>query len=164
MVVSRNHCRSEVTNKSPAGMTLLVSGDMARNLHVHPRGEHVKKPSVLIVDDSPFARSMVRRMVSAHGGYRVFEAEDGASAVALHVEIRPELTLLDLNMPGMDGIDVLTKIHETSPGAQIVVVTADRQQKTIDRALAYGAYAVLSKPPSAAQIGALLQMTPAVYV
>jgi two-component system, chemotaxis family, chemotaxis protein CheY len=123
----------------------------------------VNKPIVLIVDDSPFARSMVRKMVAHHGPYEIHEAADGETAIEMHRELNPELTLLDLNMPGMNGTEVLERIREHSPCAPVVVITADRQQKTIDRVLTLGAYAVVSKPPTRKQIEALLCATCEVF-
>jgi DNA-binding NarL/FixJ family response regulator len=79
---------------------------------------------VLIVDDHPLMRSGIAGEINAHGDMTVVaEAEDGVSALSLFRVHRPDVTLLDLKMPRMNGIDCLTAIRAEFPHARVVVLT-----------------------------------------
>jgi DNA-binding NarL/FixJ family response regulator len=83
------------------------------------------KSTVLIVDDHPSFRASARRMLEA-GGYEVIgEASDGASGLALAQDLNPDLVLLDVQLPDLDGFDVAARLtgHE---GAPAVVLTSSR--------------------------------------
>ena len=79
---------------------------------------------VLIVDDHPLMRSGIAGEINAHGDMTVVaEAEDGVSALSLFRAHRPDVTLLDLKMPRMNGIDCLAAIRAEFPHARVVVLT-----------------------------------------
>jgi CheY-like chemotaxis protein len=83
-------------------------------------------PTVLIVDDHAGFRRFARRLLEA-GGYTVVgEAADGASALAAVEQLRPELVLLDVLLPDMDGFAVAERLAEDGPGP-IVVLTSSRE-------------------------------------
>lgn len=83
------------------------------------------KTTVLIVDDHPAFRASARRMLEADGYDVVGEAADGASAVALALELRPDLVLLDVQLPDVDGFDVAARLTGRD-GAPAVVLTSSR--------------------------------------
>jgi DNA-binding NarL/FixJ family response regulator len=97
---------------------------------------------VLIVDDHPLMRSGIAGEINAHRDMTVVaEAEDGVSALSLFSVHRPDVTLLDLKMPGMNGIDCLTAIRSEFPHARVVVLTTatgDIQATSAFRAGAVG--------------------------
>ncbi len=103
--------------------------------------------TILLVDDSPVARAMMKRFIRAYGTYTVLEADNGAEALRLYSANDPVITFLDLTMPTVSGYEVLEKIHRTDQNAYIVVVTADRQRETARRVRRLGARHVLHKPP-----------------
>lgn len=79
--------------------------------------------SVLIVDDHNGFRSLARRLLEADGYIIVGEAADGASAVAATEELRPDLVLLDVQLPDCNGIDVARQLLESSPRLHIVLIS-----------------------------------------
>ncbi len=107
---------------------------------------------ILIIDDSPVARMILKSGLSSKGGYEVFEAGDGKAGLEKFKEVRPDVTFLDLTMPVMDGFETLPKILEADPEAMIVVATADVQPKTISTIFEKGALKVLKKPVAKDQL------------
>ena len=83
-------------------------------------------PRVVIVDDHPHVRRLIRRILQAQGEYTLFEAEDGKSAITLIQKEMPDLVILDLMMPEMDGFSVLDALRNdpTTASIPIIVVTA----------------------------------------
>ncbi|MCX8006662.1 MAG: response regulator [Coriobacteriia bacterium] len=101
--------------------------------------------SVLVVDDAAFMRMMIRDILSKEG-YVIHEAVNGRDAVEKYLEVRPDLTTMDITMPEMDGIEALRKIREHDPHARVLMVSAMGQQKLIVEALEAGAMDFLVKP------------------
>ncbi len=103
---------------------------------------------ILLVDDSAFARKRVRRLLE-RAGYDVVEAEDGATALRLLAEDIPDLIVMDLLMPEMDGMELLGRVRNSYPALPVLVHTADVQRTTSAAAIAAGATAVVPKtaPP-----------------
>jgi threonine synthase len=81
---------------------------------------------VVIIEDDPDARRLLRRVLQARGEYQIFEAEGGQEGIELVRRHHPDLVLLDLMMPGVDGFDVLETIRadETLDDTRIIVITA----------------------------------------
>ena len=100
---------------------------------------------ILVVDDSSLARRRARIILEG-GGYDVIEAEDGMAALERYFVEKPDLVLLDLVMKGMYGLDVLTKLREMDPKAQVIVVSADVQTSSHELVTAAGAAGFLVKP------------------
>jgi two-component system, OmpR family, KDP operon response regulator KdpE len=106
----------------------------------------VTEPSirVLIVDDEPQIRRFLRTSLSAHG-YRVVEASGGREAIILTATERPELVLLDLGLPDMDGLEVIRQLREWS-AVPIIVVSVRGQEGEKIEALDGGADDYVTKP------------------
>jgi DNA-binding NarL/FixJ family response regulator len=79
---------------------------------------------VLVVDDHPSFRNCARTLLAEEGFEVVGEAGDGASALALAAELRPELVLLDVQLPDLDGFDVAARLLEHAPDLAIVLVSS----------------------------------------
>jgi len=103
------------------------------------------KIRVLVVDDEEVVRLGYRRVLSADG-FRVMAAGDGREALDLMAGDRFDVVLLDLRMPGMDGLDVLQAIKERWPESEVVVVTGYPSIDTAKKAVKLGAYDYLAKP------------------
>jgi DNA-binding NarL/FixJ family response regulator len=102
--------------------------------------------SVLIVDDHPLFRSGVASLLGGQPDMRVVgEASDGLEAVALFRQHRPHVTLMDLQMPHMDGVEAMEAIRTEFPGARIVVLTTYKGDAQALRALKAGASGYLLK-------------------
>ena len=80
--------------------------------------------SILIVDDHPLTREALSSLLRAHGFDVVGEASDGAQAIESAGRLRPDLVLLDLSMPGMDGLQALPRLREAAPECEVVVLSA----------------------------------------
>lgn len=104
---------------------------------------------ILIVDDHPLTREALASLLAQHGFEVVGQASDGGEAVALASRLRPDLVLLDLTMPGMDGLTALPHIREASPEAEVVVLTASGTEENLLAAIRAGAagYLLKSEPP-----------------
>lgn len=99
---------------------------------------------ILIIDDSALSRNMFKRALGEN--YTYLEAIDGMSGLEQYFLEKPDLVILDLTMPGINGLDVLKKLHEMDPKARIVVGTADIQDESRRIAKGMGALAFISKP------------------
>ena len=103
---------------------------------------------ILLVDDSPISRRIMKSCIPKDRGYEIFEAGDGLAGFEAYKEIRPDVTFMDLTMPVMDGSESTGKIREFNPEAVVIVCTADVQIKSITNVLDLGALMVMKKPPS----------------
>lgn len=104
-------------------------------------------PKILIVDDSNLARRTTRKILE-DAGHEVVEAQDGLGALERYFTEKPHLTLLDVTMREMDGIEVLQRIRELDDQAIAVIVTADVQSSTRQMAAEAGAAGFVVKPVS----------------
>lgn len=103
---------------------------------------------ILIVDDSPISRRMLKSCIPKDRGYELFEASDGLAGLEMYRETRPDVTFMDLTMPVMDGNEATANIMELNPEAVVIVCTADIQAKSLANVLDLGAFMVVKKPPS----------------
>lgn len=109
--------------------------------------------SILLVDDAGFIRSMLREILETEGGHRVVaEASDGTAALTLQPELKPDLVISDIIMPGMDGIEMTRALVASDPSVRVVVSAAHDQEGAVLRALAAGAADFLRKPFSALEV------------
>ena len=104
---------------------------------------------ILLVDDHPLTRSALSGLLIQHGFDVVGEAEDGAEAIARADELQPDLILLDLSMPGVDGLTALPRLREAAPSCEVVVLTASGTEENLLGAIRAGAagYLLKSEPP-----------------
>jgi len=100
----------------------------------------------LLVDDSVFARKNLARMVEQFGGEVAGEAGDGCAAITEYERIRPDMVLMDITMPLMEGIEAAERIVRQHPDARIVMVSSVGYQENIVAALQKGARHFVQKP------------------
>jgi two-component system, chemotaxis family, chemotaxis protein CheY len=100
----------------------------------------------LIVDDSVFARKSLARLIESFGGQIAGEASDGLSAIAEYARTKPDLVLMDITMPQMEGIEAVDRIVQAHPEARIVMVSSVGYQDNILAALQKGARHFVQKP------------------
>jgi DNA-binding NarL/FixJ family response regulator len=99
-----------------------------------------KRIRVLLVDDHQVVRRGLRTFLEVQDDIEVVgEAGDGAEGVALTEELKPDVVLMDVKMPGMDGIDALRKLRELANPAKVLIVTSFTEQRTVVPALRAGA-------------------------
>jgi two-component system chemotaxis response regulator CheY len=100
---------------------------------------------ILVIDDSGLTRRILRSILEP-AGYQVIEASEGKKAIETFSSEKPDLTLLDLTMEDMHGLEVLKKLREIDNQVKVVIVTADIQSFTRKEAEEAGATAFLNKP------------------
>jgi DNA-binding NarL/FixJ family response regulator len=104
---------------------------------------------ILLVDDHPLTRSALSGLLMQHGFDVVGEAEDGQQAVARATDLQPDLILLDLSMPGVDGLTALPRLRDAAPSCEVVVLTASGTEENLLGAIRGGAagYLLKNEPP-----------------
>ena len=100
---------------------------------------------ILIVDDAEFLRVRISKMLSGDG-HEIVEAENGARAVEQYKLIRPDMVLMDITMPEMDGLSALKAIRAYDPKARVIMLTALGQESVVLEAIKSGARDFIVKP------------------
>ncbi|MBZ5696033.1 MAG: response regulator [Acidobacteriia bacterium] len=100
----------------------------------------------LIVDDSVFARKSLAKMVESFGGRLAGEAGDGCTAITEYARTKPDIVLMDITMPQMEGIEAVERIVQEHPEARVVMVSSVGYQDNILAALQKGARHFVQKP------------------
>lgn len=104
-----------------------------------------KSKKVLVVDDADFMRMMLEDMLTHHG-HIVLQAKNGQECLDILRDEVVDVCVLDICMPGMDGIEVLRRIKEGQPGLRVVMISALSQESNVKQALQLGADAFVVKP------------------
>ncbi len=112
---------------------------------------------ILIVDDSPVARKMLKTCIPKDKGYEIFEAGDGQEGIEKYQELKPDMVFMDLTMPVLDGYKATEEIRKFDKNAIIVVTTADVQPKSISSVMELGAFTLIKKPAKAGTIKETLE-------
>ena len=102
--------------------------------------------NILICDDAAFMRMMIKDILTKNGYVVVGEAENGLKACEKYAELKPDLVLMDITMPEMDGIQALKKIKESDAGAAIIMCSAMGQQAMVIESIQSGAKDFIVKP------------------
>ena len=102
--------------------------------------------NILICDDAAFMRMMIKDILTKNGYNVAGEAENGAKAVEKYNELKPDLVLMDITMPEMDGIQALKNIKASDAGAQVIMCSAMGQQAMVIEAIHAGAKDFIVKP------------------
>ena len=110
----------------------------------------------LVVDDEPHVRKYIGLILRSIGASSVIEAENGAEGFAAYQRERPDLVLLDVNMPVQDGIATLKQIRAFNPEASVIILTSLATRQTIEEAADSGALHYLRKDTPRAELVALL--------
>lgn len=100
---------------------------------------------ILIVDDAMFMRITLKNLLTKEG-YECFEAGSGIEAVARYMEVKPDLTTMDITMPDMDGIAAVKEIKKLNPAAKVIMCSAMGQEAMVVDAIQAGACDFIVKP------------------
>jgi len=100
---------------------------------------------ILVVDDAEFLRVRISKMLSGEG-HDILEAENGLKAIETYKASKPDLVLMDITMPEMDGLAALKEIKSFDPGSRVVMLTALAQESVVLQAIKSGARAFVLKP------------------
>ena len=101
---------------------------------------------ILLVDDAAFMRKMLKETLSKNGYTDISEAVDGADAVQKYGEISPDLVIMDITMPNMDGLEALKAIRGKDGNANVVMCSAMGQESMVMDAVRSGAKDFIVKP------------------
>jgi CheY-like chemotaxis protein len=115
--------------------------------------------SILVVDDEAHIRKFISLLLRHLGVKRVFEATNGSEALDVYVAQRPDLVMLDVNMPVMDGIETLRELKKLNPDCVVVMLTSLANRQTVDEAVALGAANYIRKDAPFEEIGRALAET-----
>ncbi len=110
--------------------------------------------NILLVDDDSALRFSFRTLLEESGHTIVGEAENGQQAVEKFTELEPQLTLMDMNMPVMDGLDALVSIRAINPNAKVVMVTSVEDLEVWEDCMMQGAIGYIRKDESFKEIAA----------
>ncbi len=100
---------------------------------------------ILVVDDAEFLRVRISKMLSSEG-HEIIEAENGIKAVETYKSARPDIVLMDITMPEMDGLAALREIRSFDSSAKVVMLTALGQESVVLEAIKAGARDFVVKP------------------
>jgi CheY-like chemotaxis protein len=101
--------------------------------------------TILVVDDEPLVRDLLVQFLSLRG-YRALGVKDGAEALSMVEQAPPDLILLDLLMPGMDGVEVLRQLRLREYTGGVIIITGSHDEERLDEAWAVGPQEVIGKP------------------
>ena len=102
--------------------------------------------TIMIVDDAAFMRMMLKDILTKNGFTVVGEAENGVVAVEKYMQLKPNLTTMDITMPEMDGIQALKEIRKRDQKARVIMCSAMGQQAMVIEAIQAGAKGFIVKP------------------
>ena len=108
--------------------------------------------NILICDDAAFMRMMIKDILTKNGYNVAGEAENGLRAVDKYKELSPELVLMDITMPEMDGIQALKEIKKLDAGAKVIMCSAMGQQAMVIESIQAGAKDFIVKPFQAERV------------
>ena len=114
---------------------------------------------ILLADDEAHVRKFIGLVVKQLGNPQIFEAKDGQEAFEIYNREKPELVLLDVNMPVQNGVETLRQIMSADPSAVVVMLTSLANRETIEEALQGGAIDYLRKDTPKDEILSALKQT-----
>jgi two-component system chemotaxis response regulator CheY len=113
--------------------------------------------SAVVVDDDSITRGLLSAVLRNAGMRVLEEARDGTQALALTQKLRPDLLCLDIEMPGVSGLEALQKLRETDKDTIVLMITGATTADNVRAAVAGGADGVIAKPFSAGKLVAEMQ-------
>lgn len=108
--------------------------------------ENTGKYRFLVVDDSVFARRNIAKVIEMIGGVVVGEATTGREGIEQYFNLKPDLVIMDVSMPEMEGLEAMEKIKERDKDAKVIIVSSLGYQELVKKALNLGARHFISKP------------------
>jgi DNA-binding NarL/FixJ family response regulator len=108
---------------------------------------------VLVVDDHPLMRSGIRTLLEkTRPGVEIVEAPDGLSAMELALEQRPDVVLMDISMPGLNGVEAARRISADIPGCKVIMLSMHQDEQRVVQSMRAGASAYLMKDVAVAEV------------
>ena len=107
---------------------------------------------VLVTDDAAFMRMAVQQALEAHGHTMVGEAGDGVEAIERFAELKPDVVILDISMPQMNGLETVKRLKILEPEVKVIICSAIGYQSMLAEAIELGASEFIVKPFEPAQL------------
>lgn len=101
---------------------------------------------ILLIEDSTFERKAIMNLLKKSGFNELIEAEDAEAGIEKYKKEKPNLVLLDLRLPGMDGLECFAELKKIDKNVKVIVVTIVTRQESVDEATKLGAKAYIMKP------------------
>jgi two-component system chemotaxis response regulator CheY len=119
--------------------------------------DKTKSRRILVVDDDNLMREVLKAILRAEGFTVAGEAKEGKSAIVQTARLTPDAVCLDVNMPGLSGLETLKILREKFPDVRVVMVTGDSSMTTVREAVSFGAVGYIIKPFNAGRVGDTLR-------
>jgi len=110
---------------------------------------------ILIIDDSSYMRGKICSILKLDG-HKILEADNGLKGLQMASSNSPDCILLDIIMPGMDGLKIIKALSDQHLNIPMIVVTADIQESTRKQCMELGAVAVINKPPKEEELRSII--------
>jgi two-component system chemotaxis response regulator CheY len=123
-------------------------------MQAHGEGVTAVKPPLtcLIVDDSAFMRFHLKRLMDAFDNVVFSEAANGNEAIREYGRVRPDIVLMDIVMPGLEGVETVRRICHADPAARVIMISSVSYKEKVEEALAAGARSFIPKPVTTDQL------------
>ena len=128
-------------------------------MQVIDKEEITAKPPLtcLIVDDSAFMRFHLKRMMDSFDNVIASEAANGNEAIREYTRLRPDIVLMDIVMPGLEGVETVRKICNTDPNAKVIMISSVSYKEKVAEAISAGAKWFIPKPVTTEELRQAIQ-------
>jgi len=114
--------------------------------------------TIMVVDDEPMVRNLLSQFLTMRG-YRVRPAKDGPDALSLLKQEHPELVILDLYMPGMNGVDVLRQLRANDYKGAVIALSASQDEELLQEMLDLGSVDIMGKPVDLERLAMMVEVS-----
>jgi two-component system chemotaxis response regulator CheY len=116
------------------------------------RNAHGVPLTCLIVDDSAFARFHLKRLMDSFENVLASEAANGNEAISEYRRLKPDFVLMDIVMPGLEGVETVRRICKSDPAARVIMISSVSHSEKIEEAIAAGAKYFIPKPVTTGEL------------
>lgn len=114
--------------------------------------------TIMVVDDEPMIRKLLSQFLSMRG-YKVHQAKDGPEALAQLKQEKPQLIILDLYMPGMNGVDVLRQLRGNDYKGSVIALSASQDEQLLQEMLELGSVDIMGKPVDLDRLAMMVEVS-----
>ncbi|MGH7167953.1 MAG: response regulator transcription factor [Nitrospiraceae bacterium] len=114
--------------------------------------------TIMVVDDEPMVRNLLSQFLTLRG-YRVRAAKDGPDALALLKQEHPQLVILDVYMPGMNGVDVLRRLRANDYKGSVIALSASQDEQLLQEMLELGSVDIMGKPVDLERLAMMVEVS-----
>lgn len=114
--------------------------------------------TIMVVDDEPMVRNLLSQFLTLRG-YRVHAAKDGPDALSLLKQEHPQLVILDVYMPGMNGVDVLRQLRANDYKGAVIALSASQDEELLQEMLDLGSVDIMGKPVDLERLAMMVEVS-----